>query len=108
MANRIVYHKPTSSLAVIRSPDREYAMQDTRLADNRCDASARWRRLRAWFLSHNPLCDRCSAAGLTVAAEHVHHILERKARPDLALDSDNLQALCQPCHNAVRHINAQS
>ena len=103
MANRMVYHKPVSSIPVIRSPEREYAMQYMRLADNRFYASARWRRLRLLFLAQHPLCDRCTAAGLTVASEHVHHLLERKARPDLALDSSNLQALCQPCHNAVRH-----
>lgn len=32
----------------------------------------------------------------------VHHIVELEDRPDLALDSDNLIALCDRCHNA-RH-----
>jgi len=56
--------------------------------------SARWRKLRVWFLNRNPICNRCQAS-----AEEVHHIVELKADPERALDPDNLEALCKRCHS---------
>ena len=35
-------------------------------------------------------------------AKQVHHIIELKERPDLALENDNLVSLCIMCHN-IRH-----
>lgn len=35
-------------------------------------------------------------------AEEVHHKLELREHPELALDDDNLVSLCTQCHN-VRH-----
>lgn len=35
-------------------------------------------------------------------ARQVHHIIELKERPDLALDDSNLISLCVMCHN-IRH-----
>jgi 5-methylcytosine-specific restriction protein A len=58
--------------------------------------------LRLMILRRNPLCAECYKAGRIVAAEHVHHVIERKQRPELALDPSNLQALCAPCHNRQR------
>lgn len=62
--------------------------------------SAAWRRLRALVLRNEPLCRLCYAKEprvLAIATE-VDHIKPVKQRPDLALEFDNLQPLCKPCH----------
>jgi 5-methylcytosine-specific restriction protein A len=61
-----------------------------------------WRKLRALKLSMNPLCEDCSLRGRTTPAAHVHHVRDRKQHPALALDIENLQALCVGCHNRKR------
>jgi 5-methylcytosine-specific restriction endonuclease McrA len=62
-------------------------------------SSKAWIWLRDAFLAANPLCGRCEAKGLTVIARVVHHIKERLKFPELALDWDNLEGLCNPCHS---------
>lgn len=79
-----------------------YERERWRRADKAFYKSPRWRAVRAAKLRLNPLCEECEAKGLTVAAMHVHHILERKARPDLAFEITNLQSLCPPCHGEKR------
>lgn len=59
-----------------------------------------WRVTRKAYLAEHPLCERCRAEGLTVPATVVHHRIDRRDRPDLALEWDNLEALCATCHNA--------
>ena len=50
--------------------------------------SAAWRRLsRAFLLSRNYICERCGQP-----AEIAH--------ASIALNPDNLEALCMTCHNA--------
>ncbi len=63
-------------------------------------SSATWRRLsRAFLLSKNYICERCGQS-----AEITHH--RRYLTPwnvndaDVALNPDNLEALCMACHNA--------
>ena len=63
-------------------------------------SSTPWMRLRRAFLAINPLCARCLAKGLTVAATIAHHRRERLDYPELALDDRNLEALCDSCHSA--------
>ena len=61
-----------------------------------------WRRLRAYALQTNPLCHdpfgEHEAIGRPVGATDVDHVIPRRLRPDLELDSDNLQTLCASCH----------
>jgi 5-methylcytosine-specific restriction endonuclease McrA len=64
-----------------------------------------WLKLRREYLAANPLCERCKHSGLTVLAEHVHHIIERAASPRLELEWSNLEALCESCHN--KHTRAR-
>lgn len=83
-----------------------YERQASRRIDKRFYQSPEWRELRARVLREQPLCAECMRRdGRVVAARHVHHIRERKARPDLALDRSNLEALCPPCHNGMRTVD---
>jgi len=103
MADRIPMHRPRAmSQAKARSDaDRvkQYERGDGRKADRSWYGSAPWRRCRAAFLAANPLCADCGDQGLIVPALHVHHVAERKDRPDLAFDHANLRGLCHSCHS---------
>lgn len=70
-------------------------------------SSKRWRKCRDNYLSEHPLCERCAMAGIASVAEHVHHIKELDDftvdDPMIALNPDNLEALCFDCHNKEHH-----
>jgi 5-methylcytosine-specific restriction protein A len=58
-----------------------------------------WPKVRARKLEQEPLCERCKAEGMTVAAVTVHHIKEIEGRDDPnRLRWDNLESLCFDCH----------
>lgn len=61
--------------------------------------SARWKRLRAWFLRRHPLCEMCLKDGRVTPSKVVDHIQEI-ADGGARYDTDNLQALCIACHNS--------
>ena len=88
------------------APQRKVPSAYDRTADRveakRFYKSPQWRRCREAFLAGKPLCVDCRKRGVIRPAEHVHHKLERRDRPDLAFDHDNLEGLCQPHHNARR------
>lgn len=102
MPRRIPTHRPAGSTLGTATTRRAYERRDDRKEDKAFYKSPAWRRLRLAFLREHPLCADCERIGLLTAAEHVHHTLERKDRPDLALDWDNLEGLCPPCHNRKR------
>ena len=63
-----------------------------------------WRRIRKAYLMEHPLCEVCSELGKVTYATECHHHneiadaqnpLEAK---DRAFDSNNLVAVCKPCH----------
>ena len=58
-----------------------------------------WNRIRAAFLSANPLCEICTAEGRLRPAELVHH--KRKLTNGGTNDWSNLQALCSECHSRL-------
>ena len=65
--------------------------------------SRAWRKCRAAVLAdHGGLCQLCMAKGLIVPAEHVHHRIpitpDNLDDPRITLDSSNLMALCEECH----------
>ena len=66
-------------------------------------SSRPWYKARARVLK---ACDyRCAMCSVSVYGKHmahVDHIVARKARPDLALDLNNLQVLCVKCHNSAK------
>jgi 5-methylcytosine-specific restriction endonuclease McrA len=56
-----------------------------------------WKRLRLVVLSAEPWCRMCGRL-----ARDVDHIVPVRVRPDLAMDRDNLQPLCVPCHKGAK------
>jgi 5-methylcytosine-specific restriction protein A len=61
---------------------------------------ASWRKQRMALLREQPLCRLCLAAGRTVAAAVVDHIVP--LRDGGTNTTDNLQPLCKRCHDAVK------
>jgi len=62
--------------------------------------SFEWRKLRMMALKkHGATCQCCGASRLTGAVIHVDHIKPRKLYPELALDIENLQVLCDVCNH---------
>lgn len=59
-----------------------------------------WQKLRLAFLRLNPICIWCKERGLIVPATVADHIKTIAMHPELRLDTDNLRALCKPCHDA--------
>ena len=70
--------------------------------------SSAWLKCRdAYLKSVGGLCERCADQGRTEPARIVHHkeyvSLENITDPEVLLDFDNLEALCQTCHNQEHH-----
>lgn len=70
----------------------------------------RWAHCREGFLkSKGGLCERCLAKGIYKAAEVVHHKIRLTptlcADPAIALNWDNLEALCRECHEKEHDRN---
>jgi 5-methylcytosine-specific restriction endonuclease McrA len=59
-----------------------------------------WRKLRMQALKkYGPRCMCCGATPQTGAVMNVDHIKPRKIFPELALEIDNLQVLCNECNH---------
>lgn len=91
--------------ALRRFGDKHYNRGRRRLsvalaAAQRVYNSTRWKKLRAVYLGEFPLCAECMSKGQVRAAVLVDHREPLALRLDLAYEWDNLQALCQACHNA--------
>ena len=68
--------------------------------------SKAWKDTRkAYTQSVGGLCERCMANGIVTPAEVVHHITplteDNVDNASVALDWNNLQALCRQCHADV-------
>ena len=68
--------------------------------------SQAWRRLSERILIRDHYeCQECRKkmrSGVRTKikrATQVHHIVPYETRPDLGLDEDNLEAICDGCHN---------
>lgn len=61
--------------------------------------SKAWKRLsRAFLLSKNYICERCGAPA-EIAHHKIYLTAENVTDPNIALNPDNLEALCLDCHN---------
>lgn len=70
-------------------------------------SSAAWQSCRNEYMKRaHYLCEDCMKRGIYKPAKEVHHIEELTPdnihRPEVALNFDNLVALCKECHKA-RH-----
>lgn len=68
--------------------------------------SRAWKDLRAYIIKERGgLCESCLKQGIIKAADVVHHIkpvtAENVNDPEIALNPDNLMALCTECHAAI-------
>lgn len=62
--------------------------------------SFEWRRLRLKIIKkYGATCQCCGASPQTGAVINVDHIKPRKFFPNLALDENNLQVLCNDCNH---------
>lgn len=61
--------------------------------------SLRMRKLRAEHYE----CERCRAKGRYRRGKIVHHKKYLRDYPELALDYNNLECLCDECHNEEHH-----
>jgi len=61
-------------------------------------SSSKWRKVRQYHLTREPLCRSCGRRGIITSADTVDHIVPiRHGGADL--DDMNLQSLCAPCHS---------
>ena len=70
--------------------------------------STAWRKCQKSYLSSvDGLCERCKAQGKVQPADIVHHKTyitpENINDANITLNWDNLEALCQDCHNKEHH-----
>lgn len=69
--------------------------------------SRKWQRERELYRKDHPFCERCLAKGVYVPTDIVHHkeyLNNEKARDaSIALNFQNLEALCATCHNNEHH-----
>lgn len=66
--------------------------------------SSIWRRTQARILRESHWeCSRCKAKGFVVRANTVHHKKYVRDYPELALDDDNLEPICEKCHYDEHH-----
>jgi 5-methylcytosine-specific restriction protein A len=76
----------------------EYQKRRTDIEEQTFYRSYRWRKLRKYKLSRDPLCAICLREGIVKEATMVDHIKPIKNGGDL-MAVVNLQSLCVSCHN---------
>ena len=70
--------------------------------------SPEWRQCRdAFIMSRNGLCERCLSQGRLVKGTQVHHKTYLTPSnindPDITVNWDNLELLCDECHAKEHH-----
>ena len=70
--------------------------------------SGRWERTRqAYIATVNGLCEVCKDQGVLTPGKILHHVIELSPDnihdPEITLNWDNLQYVCQDCHNKIHH-----
>ena len=101
--------KPCSYPGCPKLTDGRYCPEHKKLMDKQYNETFRdkeatafynshtWKKKRADFLIEHPFCEECRRQGRLSKATMVDHILPMRFG-GLALDDENLQALCASCH----------
>ena len=76
---------------------RAKELDSSRLSSTDRGYDTSWLKVRKMKLNHNSICEHCNR----VVASLVHHIKPISTHPHLRLDLNNLQSLCNPCHEAI-------
>ena len=91
-------------MAYIQKPKKNRANEDRKKERQQIYDTKRWRDLRLLKLQLNPCCEICGG----VENLHVHHIVsmfdgyyDPQTYDKLAYDINNLQTLCEKCHNDI-------
>lgn len=78
--------------------------KDKRKERQKVYQSQRWQRLRLYYLSEHPLCERCLKRNIVKEAVDVHHKISFVGKAEktalFAYNYENLEALCKECHQA--------
>lgn len=64
--------------------------------------SSHWRKFRARYLYHHPLCVFCARVGKVTPATILDHIKPHRGNLMLFWDKTNVQGLCQTCHSSIK------
>ena len=78
---------------------RKAEHQKVRDDDNSFYRTKAWRAVRQQCIERDKWCQECKRRGLYTPATIADHKIPRRTRPDLALDLDNLEGKCKPCHD---------
>ncbi|MDR6883125.1 HNH endonuclease signature motif containing protein [Bacillus sp. 3255] len=71
--------------------------------------STDWQKVRKQALTRdNYLCRRCFSKKKLVPADMVHHIIPLRDDREKGLDLDNLESLCNSCHNTVHGVKEKT
>ena len=82
-----------------REVEKKY--QKTRKSTTSQGYGADWRHVRNAYIKLHPLCELCTSVHITKIAILVHHKIPVKENKALRLDMNNLQALCNECHEHI-------
>ena len=89
-------YRPKSHAQRMKELRPQQRPEDTRASASQRGYGSRWRRLRAAYLRHHPLCVMCERDGVTTAASLVDHIVP--LADGGSNHHTNLQSLCVQCH----------
>ncbi|MCT4662150.1 MAG: HNH endonuclease [Tissierellales bacterium] len=83
---------------------REYKEGYTEVSQSGFYNNQAWQKIRNYYISYNPLCERCLKKGILKEAEVVDHIIPltlddvNDNNQSLLYGDDNLMSLCNKCH----------
>ncbi|TWT64255.1 HNH endonuclease [Rubinisphaera italica] len=102
MAKGLNFEHKRITKIVIRKPVKERPVDQQQR--QKLYKSARWKKVRLIQLRSYPLCNRCTNAGRAgQPARQVHHIISIEEDIEKAFDLDNLESLCDSCHQLVEN-----
>jgi 5-methylcytosine-specific restriction protein A len=93
-----VYTNPLLAKAPVRAKSAKASGDEARPHSRARGYDRTWERLRLMHLNEEPFCRMCAEEGVVTPADMVDHVITIEERPDLRLDPENLQSLCNPHH----------